>query len=89
MAAALCFAGPAVARIRCQGSFQVTANGNIATPFCADNYLAQVARSYGTRVSDEAIRQNPILKERVCRFIGHDIRVEDICAGLLPEGGRR
>ena len=68
------------ARIKCNGPFQVVRGaGEIATPYCEDEYLAHVARSYGIRVSGGAIRRNPSRKEEVCRSIGHDSRVYDIC----------
>ncbi|MBI4725382.1 MAG: hypothetical protein HY765_10515 [Rhodomicrobium sp.] len=89
MIAAVSLASSASARIMCDKEFQVTRNGNIATPYCEDNYLAHVARSYGTRVRNEAVRQNPMLKERLCRFIGYDIRVKDICAGYTNDGHNR
>ena len=38
----------AEARIRCEGPFQVVpGQGNLATPYCEDEYLAQVARFRG------------------------------------------
>lgn len=78
-------AQPASAAIRCEGNFQITKQGRINTPYCEDNYLAQVAREYGMRVSFEAIRYNPSVKERACRFVGNDIRVKDTCQRYLPE----
>jgi len=79
---------PAEARIRCNGPFQVVRGaGEIATPYCEDAYLARVARSYGIRVSGETIRYNENRKEEVCRAIGHDSRVYDIC--LKYRGSRR
>jgi hypothetical protein len=87
--AAACFlgvaaaAGPASA-IECEGNVQVQKNGNrIITPYCEDGYLAIVAREYGVRVSAQAIRYNPSEKERVCRFIGEDIRVKSTCSPYL------
>ena len=68
--------------IKCEDEFQITSRGLVATPFCEDNYLARVARSYGFRVSSRSIRRNPNKKREVCYFIGHDIRVQDICAGF-------
>lgn len=53
----------------------------IVTPYCADNYLAKVARSYGTKVTDAEVRNNPSTKREICRFIGHDTRVQHICQG--------
>ncbi|NJM33901.1 MAG: hypothetical protein HC850_03420 [Rhodomicrobium sp.] len=75
--------------IECQGNFQIQKNGNeIATPYCQDNYLAIVARESGMRVSAGAIRANPSVKERACRFVGYDIRVKDTCAPYLGGHGR-
>lgn len=67
------------AGIVCKESYQVVRGQEIATPYCADNYLAQIARKYGMRVSNAEIRNNPNRKREVCRFIGHDIRVSDNC----------
>jgi hypothetical protein len=68
------------ARILCNGAYQVVRGaGEIATPFCEDQYLAKVARRYGVRVSGSQIRRSPNRKEEVCRMIGHDSRVYDIC----------
>ena len=74
-------ASPALA-IKCSDEFQVTSRGLVAMPFCEANYLARVARSYGIRVSSRAIRRNANQKRVVCYSIGHDIRVQDICAGF-------
>lgn len=73
--------------IRCDGPYQIIRGDKLATPWCQDNYLAAVARSYGMRVSDSAIRNNPNTKERACRFVGADIRVKDICHGYRPDRG--
>ena len=80
------------ARIRCNGAYQVVrGHGEIATPYCEDNYIAQVARSYGIRVSNVAIRQSPSRKEEVCRAIGHDSRIYALCQKYRSDGcsGRR
>ena len=84
----LVFAGiPAEAKIRCHGPFQVIRGaGQHATPWCEDNYLARIARSYGWRVSNRAVRQNPELKARICRQIGHDSRLIQICSDHRPDG---
>ena len=80
----------AEARIRCEGPFQVVpGQGNLATPYCEDEYLAQVARGYGIQVSGRVIRGNPDKKEEVCRAIGHDSRVNDICIKYLNYGEDR
>jgi hypothetical protein len=36
---------PAAARILCEGEFQVTQYGLIATPYCGDEVIARVAHS--------------------------------------------
>jgi hypothetical protein len=81
---------PVEARIECSGPFQVVrGHGKIATPYCEDEYLAQVARGYGIQVPGNAIRQNPNRKEDVCKTIGHDSRVNDICMKYLDYGQDR
>lgn len=78
---------PADAKIRCKGQFQVVQGNLIATPYCGDNYLAQVARGYGSSVTARAIRQNPSKKQEICQWIGHDTRVQEICAGWRNDDG--
>lgn len=74
------------ARIRCNGAYQIVrGQGEVATPYCQDEYLAQVARGYGIRVSGAAIRRSTSRKERVCRAIGHDGRVFDICVNYRDD----
>ena len=68
------------ARIACDREFQLNREGAIATPGCADRYLAQVARSYGMKVSYVDVR-SPAVKQRVCEFVGNDIRLQSICSG--------
>lgn len=71
----------AEAKIKCEGRYQIIKhNGKISTPYCEDNLLAAVARSRGMRVSNKAIRHNPSVKKKACEFVGHDIRVQDICS---------
>lgn len=79
------------ARIRCDGRYQVQSDGSrIATPYCEDLYLARVAiQSYGVSTSARAIRNSVSEKERVCRFVGHDSRVADICMEFRNERGDR
>lgn len=88
-AMAITTTSPATAKIRCKGPFQVIQGNQIATPYCGDNYLAQVARGYGSSVSARAIRQSPSKKEEICNWIGHDPRVQDICAGFRNDDGGR
>lgn len=81
LAAVSMTSSPADAKIRCNGPYQVIKGiGEQATPYCEDNYLAGIARSYGMRVSDKALRNNPHLKEEACLLVGHDTRVQNICA---------
>jgi hypothetical protein len=79
----------AQARINCDGRFQVQRDGSrIATPYCEDRYLAMVAiRSYGVSTSFARIRNSFDEKERVCRIMGHDSRVYDICLQFRDNRG--
>jgi hypothetical protein len=79
--------GPALAKIRCDGPYQIIQGyGAMSTPYCEDHYLAEVAREYGIRASADEIRKNPNSKERLCRFIGDDIRVSSNCGQYLGGG---
>ena len=82
---------PADAAIRCQGRLQwnSAAGSWISSPYCEDNLIAAVARANGMNVSNRAVRQNPSIKEEACRFAGSDNRINDLCAGHLPEGNNR
>lgn len=70
--------------IECDEDYQIVQGRPISTPYCRDNNLAAVARSYGYKISDSAMRNDPARKEEVCRFIGSDIRVQTACAEVLP-----
>jgi ribosomal protein L36 len=71
---------PVAAAIRCVGDYQIVRGQQIATPYCQDNHLAQVARQYGMRVSGDAIRNSPSVKAQACRLVGRDNRVQVACA---------
>ncbi len=71
--------GGAEARIVCREGYQVVNGQEIATPYCADNYVAEVARQRGIKVSNEAVRNSPSLKNEICRKIGSDIRIKHDC----------
>lgn len=86
--AASALSQPASAAIRCEGNFQITSQGPINTPYCEDNHLAIVAREHGMRVSASQLRRNVGIKERVCRVVGHDIRVKNTCIPYMPESNR-
>lgn len=91
LAAGFAATGPAEARIRCSGPNQIIKGiGEVPTPFCEDENLAQVARAYGMGISGQAIRASYTLKKHVCNQIGYDIRVQNTCSGLRYEpGGKR
>jgi len=74
------------ARIQCQGEFQVTQYGLIATPYCGDEEIARVAHSYGWREA-ATVRTNPLSKVYICQTLGWDWRLQSPCAGYLPHGG--
>ncbi len=77
--------GPAVAQgIKCSNGFQLVQGSYLATPYCQDALVAQVARAYGIRTSASLIRENPNHKRHVCRLIGRDIRVQESCLTVSP-----
>ena len=41
----------------------------------------------GWKVSDDAIRYSESTKAQVCRAIGFDNRVQEVCAPYNPSGG--
>jgi len=79
-------ATPAAARIKCENGFQRVQGNLIATPYCQDEYLAQVARQYGFKASAARIRNDPNYKKELCRFVFNDIRVQTTCLNAgVPE----
>ena len=76
---------PAAARILCDGEFQITKYGPIATPYCGD----QVANSYGWRDSAAQVGTNPLAEVYICQTLGTDWRLQGPCAGYVPHGGWR
>jgi hypothetical protein len=56
---------PAAARIQWQGSFAISQYGPIATPYCEEEQIAIVARSYGWKVSGAEIH-NKSTPEGLC-----------------------
>lgn len=86
--AATIIATPASA-IKCVKGYQRVQGNLLATPYCQDQYLAQVAREYGIRASASKIRNNPNFKKEVCRTVFTDIRVQTTCLNAgVPEGRR-
>jgi hypothetical protein len=80
--------GPANARIACQGEFQVTQFGLVATPYCGEEEIARVANNYGWRVSPAEAHNNPLTKVYICQTIGYDWRIQSPCVGYSIQGGR-
>jgi hypothetical protein len=71
--------GGAEAGIVCREGFQIVDGHAISTPYCNDAYVAEVVRSYGRDVSDDAVRNNPSLKDELCRQFGSDNRIQNYC----------
>jgi hypothetical protein len=89
LAATALLAAPATARIQCRGNFQISKYGPIATPYCEEEQIALVARSYGQRVTGAQVRNNALLKVYLCQTIGSDSRLEGSCAGYGPDSYAR
>jgi hypothetical protein len=83
-------ATPAAACIECQGNYQISKYGPIATPYCQDEEIARVARTYGVRVTGAEVRNNPLKKVYLCQIVGGDVRLKGSCGAYAPEygGGR-
>jgi hypothetical protein len=75
----------AAARIQCQGNFQITKYGPIATPYCEEEQIARVAQSRGWKVTAQEIHKNPLKKVYVCQILGGDNRLKGSCAGYGPD----
>jgi hypothetical protein len=80
---------PAAAKIACSNGFQIVQGSPLATPYCQDELVAQVARQYGVRASAAHIRNNPNFKRHVCRLVGQDIRIKGSCEEVNPTGRGR
>ena len=78
---------PAQSRIVCDGNYQIVNGSPISTPYCQEQNLVQVARSYGIRVSLQAVRNSESTRASVCQTIGHDNRVRNFCQPYRNEGG--
>jgi hypothetical protein len=76
---------PSEARIECRGNFQMTKYGPIATPYCEEEQIAFVARSYGSRVTAAQVHNDPLTKVYLCQTIGYDSRLKGSCAGYGPD----
>ena len=76
---------PSEARIQCRGNFQVTKYGLLATPYCEEEQIAFVARSYGSKVTAAQVHNDPLTKVYLCQTIGYDSRLKGSCAGYGPD----
>jgi hypothetical protein len=74
----LVLATPAHA-IECNRGLQSIKGDLIATPYCQDEYLAEVAREYGLKASAAQIRNDPNYKKEICRTVFTDNRVQLTC----------
>ena len=84
--AAIIIATPAGA-IDCSEGNQRVEGNLISTPYCQDEYLAEVARDYGIDATGSKIRNDPNYKKEVCRTVYTDIRVQLNCLDAgIPEG---
>ncbi|HEY7549392.1 MAG TPA: hypothetical protein VH913_07730 [Hyphomicrobiaceae bacterium] len=79
--------GGAQAGILCDDNFQIVNGQPVATPYCREMNLARVARGYGWHVTDQAVRYSESTKAQVCRAIGFDNRVQEVCAPYRNDGG--
>lgn len=84
-AATLAVPDRAVARIQCRGNFQMSKYGPIATPYCEEEQIAIVARSYGMKVTGAQVHNDPLKKVYLCQTIGDDVRLKGSCAGYGPD----
>jgi hypothetical protein len=78
---------PAAARIQCQGNFQITKYGPIATPYCEEEQIAIVAQSLGWHVSASEIHNDPLKKIDVCTALAGDARLKGSCSVRAKRGG--
>ena len=65
--------------IDCVRGLQRVNGQMIYTPYCQDDYLAEVAREFGFKASAARILQQPNFKKEICRFVFEDIRVQITC----------
>lgn len=78
-ASILAGAAPAAAEIQCQDGYQRIKEDWLATPYCQDKLLFEVANARGFTTTFEAIRNDPNHKKELCRFLFTDIRVQMTC----------
>ncbi len=87
--AVLAFAAtPAAAKIKCQGIYQINKHGSFSTPYCQEREIARVARSYGWKVTDAQVRNDPLKKVNICLALGGDNRLKGACGAYSPHNFR-
>jgi hypothetical protein len=79
--------GGAEARIICEGNYQIVQGQPVSTLYCREQELARVARTFGWRISVQEIRSSESKKAQLCRAIGFDNRVQEVCNPYQPFGG--
>jgi hypothetical protein len=82
-------ASAADAKIACDKGYQRVQDAWLSTPYCQDAYVAEVAHEYGFSASPAQVRNDPLFKQRICRFIGGDIRIKESCDEVNPAGRGR
>jgi len=80
-------AAPAEARIVCHDGYQQNSGGEVQTPYCQEEYLAQVAREHGMKVSGAQLRASYGLEREACQLSLNDIRVAEFCNPFRPDHG--
>ena len=60
------------AKIICDDGFQVVRGRYVASPYCQDALVTQVAREHGMETTVARLRANPNYRREVCRFVGED-----------------
>ena len=63
----------------------MTKYGLISTPYCEEENIARVARTYGFKVTSAEVRKDPLKKVYLCQIIGGDVRLKGSCAGYSPD----
>lgn len=52
--------------------------------YCEAAYMARVARDFGMNVTAEQVYASKLLKVEICHFVGHDIRIQNLCVSYVP-----
>lgn len=86
LAFSLPLSAPAEAKIVCRDGLQLVQGSYLATPYCQDALVAQIARQAGFKVTDHEIRWNYGKKMEICRVIGRDNRISSACIDAFPDG---